>query len=152
MNFILSLSFSMSRLIELGRFLCWGSETVIHMQGIRQRNMMIWRWNICHMCSSCLLHAPLFIHSSMSATRAGILGFSLPSQAVCICLVSFFFCLLIIFNTTSLIILKFHNNLSCVYCTSHTLGNGKTNKSIQAFFVLWIVFPYIICVFVFTFN
>lgn len=77
-----------SRLIEVERYLCWDSEIGSPMQGIKQRNMMTLQWSIYLMCFSSLLHALLFTRSCMSGTGAGILGFSLHSQAVCTCLVS----------------------------------------------------------------
>ena len=82
-----NISYSL-RLIELERYLSWGSETGSPMLGIRQRNTMILPWSTCPTCSSCLLHVLLFTHLRMRDIRAGTLGSFLHSQAVSTCLVS----------------------------------------------------------------
>lgn len=77
-------------MIEVGEYLCWGSGIVTLIHKIRQRSMMIWQWSICPMCSSYLLHVPLFTHSCTSATGAGIPGSFLHWLAVFTCLVRLF--------------------------------------------------------------
>lgn len=77
-----------SRLTDRVGYQCWGSVTVSRMLQTKQRSMMILQWSTCHMFSSYLLSVSLFTLWSMSATRVGTLGSSLPLRAVSTCLVS----------------------------------------------------------------
>lgn len=87
-----------SRLIGLGRYLCWDLEIVSHMRVTRRRSMMILQWSTCLMCYSFWLPALLFTLSSTNATRAGTRGFSLRLQAVFTCLVRAWIFPIVFFN------------------------------------------------------
>ena len=88
------ISFNLIRLIGVERFPCWGFEIGNHMRRTKPRSMMIWQWSTYLMFFSFLSGALLYIHSCTRSIKAGILGYSPPSQAAFTCLVSpFFLCI-----------------------------------------------------------